>query len=128
MVNKGKESLLRLKSFSNAFQGIYAVFNSQINFRIQLGFTLLALILGIFLSISVIEWAIVTVLIGQVLSLEAINTSLEILCDTIESGYSKPIKKVKDIAAAAVLVSSITSLIVGIIIFLPKLIILLNRF
>jgi len=120
MNTKGKKSSSRIKSFSHAFHGIYVVFFSQINFRIQLVFALLAFALGLSLSISTSEWTIIVLLIGLVLSLETINTSLEILCDKVEDNYNETVKKVKDSAAAAVLISSIAAVIIGILIFLPK--------
>lgn len=120
MNTKGKKSSSRIKSFGHAFHGIYMVFRTQINFRIQVGFALFAITLGAVLSISATEWTIIILLIGLILSLEAVNTSLEILCNKVDSNYSESIKKVKDSAAAAVLLSSIASLIIGAIIFLPK--------
>lgn len=126
MSTKGKKSSSRLKSFKHAFHGIYVVFRSQINFRVQVGFALIAISLGVIFSISTIEWAIIILLIGLVLSLEAINTSLEILCNKVDSNYSESIKKVKDCAAAAVLISSIAAAIIGGVIFLPKILMQFN--
>ncbi len=82
----------------------------------------IAIFLGFFLSISAIEWCFISLSIGLVLSTEAINTSLETICDKTDSGYDESIKKVKDIAAAAALISSMAALVVGSIIYLPKLI------
>lgn len=123
---KGKQSSSRIKSFANAFHGLIIVFRSQANFRIQLAIALMAIILSIWLPISRTEWVMIILLIGLVLALETINTSIEILCDKVDSNYSESIKKVKDIAAASVLISSIAAAIIACIIFIPKIFLQLN--
>jgi diacylglycerol kinase len=123
---KGKQSSSRIRSFANAFHGLIIVFRSHANFRIQLGIAFIAIILSIWLAISRTEWGIIILLIGLVLSLETINTSIEILCDKVDSNYSESIKKVKDIAAASVLISSVAAAIIACIIFIPKIFLLLN--
>lgn len=123
---KGKQSSSRIKSFANALHGLITVFRSQANFRIQLGIAFIAIILSIWLSISRTEWVLIILLIGLVLGLETINTSIEILCDKVDSNYSESIKKVKDIAAASVLISSIAAAIIACIIFIPKIFLQLN--
>ena len=126
MKGKGKQSASRIKSFANAFHGLITVFRFQANFRIQLAIALMAIILSIWLSISRTEWGIIILLIGLVLSLETINTSIETLCDKVDSNYSESIRKAKDIAAASVLISSIAAAIIACIIFLPKILLHLN--
>lgn len=128
MNKKGKKSSSRIKSFGHAFHGIFVVFSTQINFRIQTVFALLAIFLGILFSISTIEWTIIILLIGLMLSLETINTSIEILSDKVENNYSESIKKVKDLSAAAVLISSIAAVSIGVIIFFPKIREMINSF
>ena len=112
----------RIKSFKFAFQGFLYLFRTQANFRIQLFLAILAIFLSILLKLSQFEWIIVLLLIGFVLSAEAVNSSLEILCDKIEKDYNESIKNIKDIAAASVLISSLIAFIVGLVIFLPKII------
>lgn len=112
----------RINSFKFALKGIYFILRTQPNFKIQLLLALLSIILGFSLHISSIEWSVIILLIGLVLSAEVINTSVEILCDKIEQDYHESIRRVKDIAAASVLIASICAFIIGIIIFLPKIV------
>lgn len=67
------------------------------------------------------EWAAVVIVIGAVLSAEAVNSAIESLADLVSPEYNETIKKTKDLAAGAVLIMAIAAAIVGIIIFLPKL-------
>jgi diacylglycerol kinase len=110
----------RIQSFKLAFHGINLVFNTQSNFRIQLIIGIIALILGFLLKISTTQWCMVILVSGLVLTAESINSSLEYLCDKVEDHHDETIKKVKDISAGAVLISSMSALIIGLIIFLPK--------
>lgn len=112
----------RINSFKHAFYGIKLVFQSQYNFRIQIIAAIIATILGFTLIISAIEWSILIILFAMALGAEAINSAIEFLSDKVESSYDETIKKVKDISAGAVLIISISALIVGIIIFMPKII------
>ena len=122
MNKQGKKPASRLRSFVHAFQGVFLVFVTQKNFQIQVFFGVIAILSGMFLSISIIAWSLIILAIGLGLSLEAVNTSMEMLSNKVESNYSETIKKVKDIAAAAVLISSIGAAIIGCLIFIPKII------
>jgi diacylglycerol kinase (ATP) len=73
-------------------------------------------------SISTAEWLAVTVVIGLVLALEAVNTSIETLADLVSKERNATIKKVKDLAAAGVLLAAMAALAVGVLVFLPKII------
>ena len=110
----------RFISFRNAFIGLFFTLKSQANFKIQLFAGGLAIILGVILKISPLEWCLIILSVGLVLGMETLNTSIEILCNKIEEEYNESIKKIKDIAAAAVLIFSISALIIGGIIFIPK--------
>ena len=68
------------------------------------------------------EWVTIIIVIGFVFSVEIINSSIENLADFVSPNYNEIIKKVKDLSAASVLISALVSLIVGIIIFIPKII------
>ena len=111
-----------IKSFTYAFQGIKTTLKREPNFKIQMLIGLLAIIAGFVLNLSNIEWAILIVTIFMVLVFELINTTLETLVDLISPNYSEGAKIIKDVAAAAVLISSILSIIVGLLIFLPKIV------
>ena len=114
------------KSFKYAFEGIKLTYRNDPNFRIQLVLAILSTILGIFLKISQIEWLILIIIIFVVLLLELINSSIEALVDLISPEKNEKAKIAKDTAAGAVLVASILSLIIGIVLFLPKITIFLN--
>ena len=88
--------------------------------------TIVVLMLSIVLNISAIEWIAVGFCIAFVIAMEMLNTAIEKLCDVVHRDIHPGIKKVKDIAAGAVLVSAIFSLITGLIIFLPKIILYLK--
>lgn len=112
----------RLKSFSFAFNGIRILWKEEPNFRIHAVAAFMVLILGFLFRISVYEWLAVIVVIGLVFTAEIINTSIENLADFVSPGMDDRIKKIKDIAAAGVLFAATTAVIVGLIIFLPKII------
>jgi diacylglycerol kinase len=110
-----------IKSFSHALRGIAFLFNSQLNARIELTITGIVIIAGILFRISTSEWLVILLCIALVLSLEAINTAIEILADKLHPDFDKEIGKVKDVAAGAVLIASIVAAIIGFVIFVPKL-------
>ncbi len=110
------------ESFGYAWRGICETAQGR-NFKVQAGVGVLALVLGAIFQISVYEWIAVLVCIGMVLGSECFNTSIENVVD-LASPEIHPLAKIaKDAAAGAVLCFSISSLLVGIIIFLPKLLV-----
>ena len=116
---KGKGFKRLLLSFKYAFEGIiYTVKNEQ-NFIIHLLAVLIVTTLGYIYKISNTEWLIIVIMIALVLGSEFINTSIEATIDSI--GKVNPLAKVaKDTAAAAVLIFALSSIIVALIIFIPK--------
>jgi diacylglycerol kinase len=108
------------KSFNFAFQGIIFAWKSGRNIKIQFFFFLLSLIFSIILKVSKNEFLIILLISGTIISLEMINTSIEKLADVVSPEFNKNIKQVKDIAAGAVLFLSFISLLIGFIIFFPK--------
>lgn len=117
---KGKRSFG--KSIYNCIEGISYVIVNEINFRREIILGIIALILSYILKVSTIEFIIVLVMIALVLSMEIINTSIERAVDLYTMEYNDLAKIAKDVSAGGVLISSIFSLIVGIIIFIPKII------
>lgn len=111
-----------VRSFSYAWAGIISCFRSETNFRIHFVAAIIAIICSILLRISATEWIVVGFCIAFVVAMEMLNTAIEKLCDVVHKELHPGIKKVKDIAAGAVLVSAVFSLITGCIIFLPKMI------
>ncbi len=116
----------RMRSFEHALNGIYFLFINEPNAKVQLILAIMALLMGVLLRISSIEWIIICLVIGLVLAMEAVNSAIENLADFASNKrIEESIKKTKDLSAAAVLFTSITALIAGLIIFLPKLLSLL---
>ena len=108
-------------ALKTALQGIRNLFIESRNARIQLLVFLLVLIVGFFVGLTTREWLWVFGASAAVFSLEAINTSIELLADVYTLEFNTKIKQVKDIAAGAVLIASIFAVIVGVIVFLPHL-------
>lgn len=109
-------------SFRYATAGLRYLLVSQRNARVQSGVGIGALILAAVLRVSRVEWAIITLLIALVLTLEALNSAIEATVDLVTSDYHPLAKIAKDVAAGAVWLMAITSVIIGAIIFLPPLI------
>jgi diacylglycerol kinase len=116
----------RLQSFTYAFNGIRLLFRSEHNSRIQLAVAVVAIIAAVAFHVDKTEWIVILFAIGFVLAAELINTSVEKLADFVSPGKDDLIKKVKDLSAAAVLIASLTSAAAGLIVFLPRIFILLN--
>lgn len=112
----------RVHSFVYAFNGLKILFREEHNARIHLAITIMAILAGIFFRLSAMEWIIICLLIGFVFAMELLNSALENLCDYVSPEYSEMVKKVKDLAAAGVLIAAITSIIAGSILFITKLI------
>ena len=113
------------KSFSFAFSGLKEAFKNEPNFRIHLLLAIIVLVLGITLNISAIEYTILVITISFVLISELINTTLEALVDLVSPEIQEKAKVAKDVSAGAVLISAITAILVGLSIFLPKLLYLI---
>ena len=109
-----------LKSFVYAYDGILEMFKNEINAKIHLTMMTLVLVGGFFFQVSLIEWCILVLAIAAVLCAEAFNTSIEYLTNLVSPDFHPIAGKVKDLAAGAVLLMAIGALIVGFIIFLPK--------
>ncbi|MCF0039385.1 MULTISPECIES: diacylglycerol kinase family protein [Dyadobacter] len=112
------------RSFRFAGVGIYNLFRYENNARIHLMACILVLMAGVFFDISSVEWTIIIIQIALVLAAEAFNTSIEKLADLVMPDYHPVIKVVKDTAAAAVLLLAISAVLVGLIIFVPKFLLL----
>ncbi|MEK9154025.1 MAG: diacylglycerol kinase family protein [Patescibacteria group bacterium] len=110
----------KLHNVRYAIKGIRIAWREEISFRLQSFAAVLVSLLGWLFDITAIEWIAVILTMGSVLSAEAFNTALEELCDKYKSGHDPHIGKIKDLAAASVLIASFAALIVGAIIFLPR--------
>ncbi|PWJ42119.1 undecaprenol kinase [Sediminitomix flava] len=111
----------RIMSFKYAFKGIYFLLKEEHNARIHLVASLFVVILGFYFRIKAAEWQWLIFSISFVFVVEALNTCIENLADFIHLDQHPQIGKIKDIAAAAVLISAIGAALIGLIIFIPYL-------
>ena len=111
----------RFKSLKFAFNGIWSLLKNEHNSRIHLLAAIFALTLGIILKLNYSEWCLVIIVIGIVFLTELLNTSLESLADLIDPEWNEKIREAKDYSAAAVMISALVSIVVGCLIFIPKL-------
>ncbi|HIW83677.1 MAG TPA: diacylglycerol kinase family protein [Candidatus Dorea gallistercoris] len=118
---KGNKKNPLYKSFGYAFEGIYGCIRKERNMQIHCVAVVLVTTAGIWLGISRTEWCICLVLFGLILALEMVNTAIEAVTDLVSEEYHPLAKKAKDTAAGAVLVAAVAAAVVGVIIFLPKL-------
>ncbi len=130
MVSRDKIKIKELKldkkrltnSFKYAFEGILQAYVGEQNLKIHTVIAVLVIIFGFILKISYTEWLVCLVLIGLVLMAEFFNTSIEYLVDLTSPEIHPLAKATKDTASAGVLMMAIISAIIGLIIFVPKLI------
>ena len=109
-----------LKGFVYAWKGIVAGAAGR-NFRVMLAAAAGVIVLGCFLDISGVEWALLTLSVGLVLALELLNTAGEKLVDILSPDHDPRYGMVKDILAGVVLIAALAAAVVGALIFLPKL-------
>lgn len=115
----------RLESFKYAFNGLRVLMQEEHNAWIHLFATLCVVVAGILFRISLLEWVAVVFAIGLVFSFEIVNTAVENIADFVCPERDDRIKRIKDLAAAAVLVSAITAAVIGLLVFVPKILALL---
>ncbi len=111
----------RGKSFQYAFSGLRYALRTQKNSWIHLFFTIAAICAGVLLKITALEWTVIIFCIGLVWLAELLNTALETAVDLFCPEYHPLAKVVKDVAAGAVLVAALISVVIGLIIFGPPL-------
>lgn len=115
----------RLLSFRFAINGLRSLLKYEHNSRIHLLAAISVIILGLLLKINLIEWSLLTIVMGLVFITELLNSALESFANSLKPEWNDMIGRAKDYSAAAVLIAAIISLVVGIIIFVPK---MLNLF
>lgn len=123
--NQGKSRLH--ESVGHAIDGIQYVVSHERNFRIEITFAIMVTIASFIFKVSLMEWSLLILVIGMVLALEMVNTAMERCVDLVTKDYKELAKVAKDVAAGAVLVISMFSVILGIIIFLPKIMLFLEK-
>lgn len=121
-MNEKKESFLinRLKSVGYAFKGAVLLLRTEASIKIQFWIAVIMTIIGFVLNISATEWILQCLAIALIMSIEAVNTAIEKIADFIHPEHHKKIGFIKDIAAGAVFIASVFAVIIGFIIYLPK--------
>ena len=119
-----QKSISRLQSFGHALRGLKVVF-AEPNTKIHLVAAAVAVVLGVYFQISVLEWVAVVFAIASVIGAEALNTAIEKTVDVASPEWQETAGQAKDAAAAGVLIFSIGAAAVGAIIFLPRLLALI---
>lgn len=108
------------EALKNSIAGMQYVFKTERNLKIQGVFAVLVIGMALVLKFTLMEWAILVLVIGSVLFAEMLNTAIEVMLDLYIQEYNQGVKIAKDIASGAVLVTAIVSVMVGAILFLPK--------
>lgn len=108
------------KAFDYAWNGILYGVKVERNLKFHLVAAIVVILVGFFTGLSVIEWSIVVLLIGGMLAFEMMNAAIERVVDLVTMESHPLAKHAKDLAAGAVLVYAISSVVIGFIIFLPK--------
>ena len=114
------------KSLGYAISGIIQCIQKERNIKIHLVFMFLVIICGFLFQLSITVWLVCILLFGLVISLELVNTAIEAVVDLCTQEYHPLAKIAKDTAAGAVLISAIASVVIGLIIFVPKILSLVS--
>jgi len=110
-----------LRGFGYAFEGIAYTLRTQRNFRIHLVISAIVIVAGVYFRLSPVEWAVIALTIGLVLSMELLNTMAEMAVDLLTRSHHPLAKAAKDVGAGAVLVTAVAAVAVGAAIFGPRL-------
>lgn len=109
-----------VKSFTYAFKGLWKTFHEEQNLKIQLMTAIAVFLLAWYFRVSRFEWIALVALSGLVILVELVNSAVERVADVLKPRINSYVKEIKDIMAAAVMIASITAIIVGSLIFLPR--------
>jgi len=109
-----------IRSFGPALAGLAWALKTQRNVQAHAFVTIAVVPMGLWLGISSVDWCAVLLAAGLVWSVELVNTAIEVLADRVSKEREEPIRRLKDAAAAAVLMSAVAAFAVGLIVFLPR--------
>jgi diacylglycerol kinase len=110
-----------IKSFRDAWNGIWLAIKTQRNVRIQLLVTALMIFIGFYFSFSPLEWGLVLLAVGLVMGLEVMNTAIEELVNFVSPERREEARRIKDLAAGAVLIAAVMAFVMGVIMIASKL-------
>ena len=121
-MKSSKESFLhnRVKSVGFAFKGAFLLIKTEASIQVQFVLAILITIAGFYFDISKTEWIAQIFALGLVMSIEGLNTAIESLSDFIHPEHHRKIGFIKDISAGAVFIAAIAAIIIGFIIYFPK--------
>ena len=108
------------KSFKYAFEGVLHALLNEANFRVQIVITIIAVTLGVHYRITTTEWGLLTITSGFLLAAELINTAIEEFIDHLIEDHDEGAKVIKDVSAGFVFITSVTTLIILLLIFFPR--------
>ena len=114
-----------INSFNHSFRGFRVLLKNEYNLYIQIAFGIVAIIFGFYFDINFTEWAIQSAVIGLVIFSELVNTAIEKTMDLVHPEYDERVRDIKDLSSGAVLFMVIVSIVTGLLIYLPKIILLL---
>jgi diacylglycerol kinase (ATP) len=117
----------RLRSVRFAIRGVRLMLASQHNAWVHVAATIIVIVAGLIFQLMRTDWCWIVVAIMAVWTAEALNTAFEFLCDVASPDFHPLVEKAKDVAAGAVLLSAIGSVIIGLLIFGPHALALLNH-
>ncbi|MEW4924501.1 diacylglycerol kinase family protein [Algibacter sp. 2305UL17-15] len=121
MNNKNEPFIIhRYKSIGYAFKGMFLLLKTESSIQVQFSLAILLTIAGFYFEITSLEWIIQIFAIVLVMSVEALNTGLEKICDFVHEDFEVRIGFIKDIAAGAVAISSLGALLITLILYIPK--------
>ncbi|MDY0103583.1 MAG: diacylglycerol kinase family protein [Lentimicrobium sp.] len=116
------------ESFIPAIKGLVSAFKSEQNLRFHFILIVCVIFLGIVTNITLLEWLVIIVFFAIVISMELINTAIEKLSDFVQPERDNRIKIIKDISASAVFWAALMAFFAGLLIFIPKISIIVNKF
>lgn len=113
-----------LKKFGYAFRGLFISLKEESSLVVHFIIATIVIVVGIILNkyMTPIDWSIIVILIAIIIGMELLNTAIENIVDIIMFEYNAKAKKIKDISAAATLILTLASVVVGLVIFIPKII------
>lgn len=109
----------RVRSFGHALDGLGAMLRHEHNSRVHLAASVLVVAAGFGFGVSASDWRWLALAIGLVWIAEAFNTAIEAICDLVSPEFHPLVKRAKDVAAAAVLISALTAAVIGASVFWP---------
>lgn len=124
MPDKDSFFVNRLKSVGYAFKGACLLITKESSIKIQLCIAIVVTVAGFYFNISQTEWLIQMLTIAIIMGLEGINTAIEEIANFIHPEYHEKIGYIKDVAAGAVFIAAICGVIIGCIIYIPKILII----